>query len=596
MKGASSMPSFSCLRPPTSLAHWNSFPSLLLLLTNGIVLGAGLRYAIIRLFIHNTRQIEVEQHDVDNDAGTILKIVEEDYHDDAPPKQFIVSIRGLKNRGQTCYANSVLQALASLKPFYDHLKVTGGGSCSSNSTVLVDALLSTIQYVNGHEVSKEKNTRQSSKNIFSSFIPFISGPSPGDPKIVMDLVAKHHSQFRSRNSLSIAGTSEQQDSHEFLSALMDVLSMEERSAVQHETRIPVIEGHPMHSQAIETADNADEQIISMHRAENGSTDKENQHNEPKEEEKKLDDKIPMHYQNSNTEEEQPTTAANIEDTTSSRHQQRNPFNGWLGSTIKCAKCYHIRPIRSNPFICLSLPIASVRSEYLEDFLASEYGGFSTEQVSDVQCVSCDIKEKVTELEEEVLLLSGAIDSMKRRKKDQAAGLQSELLSKKRQITILKGIDADNDEEIEHHNEEDISFSIAGLSKIIPMRGNAHKATLIIRSPTVLGIHVQRRHFDMSSQQMMKMSRRVHFPEVLDISQYCSFERLYTKNKANGEKLPYRLMSVVEHKGNAFGGHYQTYRRAGSKDWVLVSDESVLPVSWNDVQRCEAYMLLYEKIS
>ena len=420
MKGASSIPSFSCLRPPSSFAHWNSFPSLLLLLTNGIVLGAGLRYAIIRLFIHNTRQIEVEQH-VDNDAGTILKIVEEDYHDDALPKQFIVSIRGLKNRGQTCYANSVLQALASLKPFYYHLEGTRGGSCSSNSTALINALLSTIQYVNGHEVSKEKNTRQSSKNIFSSFIPFMSGPSPGDPKIVMDIVAKHHSQFRSRNSLSIAGTSEQQDSHEFLSALMDVLSMEERSAVQQETRIPVIDGlHPMHSQTLETSDVGGDHIISRHRAKNGSANEENQHNEPREEEKKLDDKIPMHYQNSKTEEErqQTTTAANREDATSSGHQQRNPFDGWLGSTIKCATCYHIRPIRSNPFICLSLPIASVRSEYLEDFLASEYGGFSTaEQVSDVECVSCAIKERLTELEEEALLLSGAIDSMKRRNKE-----------------------------------------------------------------------------------------------------------------------------------------------------------------------------------
>lgn len=115
------------------------------------------------------------------------------------------------------------------------------------------------------------------------------------------------------------------------------------------------------------------------------------------------------------------------------------------------------------------------------------------------------------------------------------------------------------------------------------------------SPKVLCIHVQRRHFDMPSQQMMKISRRVHFPEVLDISQYCIW---CTNNKVDGKRLPYRLMSVVEHKGNAFGGHYQTYRRAGSKedDWVLISDESVLSVSWKDVQRCEAYMLLYEKIS
>eukprot|EP00985_Skeletonema_marinoi_P030990 scaffold35262_cov88-Skeletonema_marinoi.AAC.1 len=58
------------------------------------------------------------------------------------------------------------------------------------------------------------------------------------------------------------------------------------------------------------------------------------------------------------------------------------------------------------------------------------------------------------------------------------------------------------------------------------------------------------------------------------------------------------MSVVEHKGTAFGGHYQTYRRVGvdHKEWVLVSDDSVVSRSWGDVQRCEAYMLLYEEMA
>jgi ubiquitin C-terminal hydrolase len=488
-----------------------------------------------------------------------------------------------------------LQALASLKPFYYHLQ----NMQKSGSYTLADALCRTINYVNGHEVAKKVESK-----IFSSFIPFLSGPSPGDPKMIMDLVAKHHSQFRSRNNLGISGTTEQQDAHEFLSALMDVLSTEERNAGQSKIKVQLTYRQDlMHSHTL--GDAVDEHILKSqsefltnHHAKNQEIELE--------EEKKLDKKMHTYHKTR-------STSPNREDGSPSNQKHHNPFDGWLGSTIKCATCFHIRPIRSSPFICLSLPIASVRSEYLEDFLASEYGGFSSvETVSDVQCVACAIKDKLTELEEEALLLSGAIYSVKRRngKKD-LAGLENELSCKNRHVAILKGLDADNDDEIKHHNEEDIPFSLAGivgLPKIIPMRGDAHKATLILRPPKVLCMHVQRRHFDITSQQMIKISRRVYFPDILDLSKYCAYDvnashsvekHDMPKTAADVPKLPYRLMSVVEHKGSAFGGHYQTYRRATSKrqnkEWVLVSDECLLPKSWEEVRRCEAYMLFYEEM-
>lgn len=581
-------------------AWHNKLPSVLLLLTNGLVLGAGLRYAIIRLFVQKTRQIKTQkQHeqiiDDSESEADVTSLRRDDptrqpphnqstEEHDTSPKQFIVLIRGLKNRGQTCYCNSVLQALAPLKPFYYHLESIQ----KSGSNTLIDALHCTIQYVNGHEVSQKKERTHG----FSSFIPFLSGPSPGDPKTVMDMVAKHHSQFRSRNNLGIAGTTEQQDSHEFLSALIDVVSMEEHSKAKSHDGLSL-----MHSQSL--GDELNEHLnMTSKLAIDINTDAENEYNEVGEE-KKHDDKTNMHHQSSNIEQTNRGQGTTL-------YKHHNPFDGWLGSTIKCATCLHIRPIRSSPFICLSLPIATVRSEYLEDFLASEYGGFSTaERVSDVQCVACAIKNKLEELEDEVMLLSGAIASMERRNKgkEDQAGLESELASKNHHVNILKGMDADNDDEIQNHNEEDISFNIVGLPKIIPIRGDAYKATLIMRPPKVLCIHVQRRHYDMTSQRMVKISRQVHFPEVLDLSKYCayaenSFEKECATKSIGWPKVPYKLMSVVEHKGSAFGGHYQTYRRVGSdqKEWALVSDESVVPRSWEDVRRCEAYMLLYEEMS
>jgi ubiquitin C-terminal hydrolase len=137
----------------------------------------------------------------------------------APHEPTLLDIRGLRNRGQTCYANSVFQALASLPSFCTYLQYLELKGAKS----LGHELYETMQYVNGHDIGIRPKRRILGKLLFnSSSSPIVYG----DPYKVLDIVARNHSQFRSRSGM-FAGTSEQQDVHEFLTALMDVLSVED---------------------------------------------------------------------------------------------------------------------------------------------------------------------------------------------------------------------------------------------------------------------------------------------------------------------------------------------------------------------------------
>lgn len=278
---------------------------------------------------------------------------------------------------------------------------------------------------------------------------------------------------------------------------------------------------------------------------------------------------------------------------------QNPFDGSSGSTVKCAVCHHVRPIRYTPFLALSPPIADVPSEFLEDFLDAE---FATAKVSNVQCLSCAIQQRKQELEEECVLLSDAISSIQRRRnkgkikmsqrkvedpKQEILGLAKETQRIKQRIAFLETLDPDADGDKLDCQDGEHGLGLNNLlSPIIPFRRNAFLYK-VMRPPKALCIHLQRRHYDASSGQMIKVVRRVHFEENLDIRQYCGYASKFSH-------VPYKLMSVIEHVGNAFGGHYQTYRRVDPEEdgWVLVSDDIVSFLSWNDVKKCQAYMLFY----
>ena len=588
-------------------------------------------------------------------------------------------------------------------------------------------------------------------NSFFSFSTSSSTPSglssnPGDPQNVMHIVAQHHSQFRSRSSKRVmAEMTEQQDAHEFFSAMIDVLSLEtlgEANFISGEglascagflgpeaeelvyTNFRCRLNSVCHNSPLLKSDNSENCAVwrkhgtdnSARVCKNGTEEKwesvRTSHSysnsllsatscncelqEEKKNEETRDGKLNQraHFIGNNknegnlTDQSQEISVTSITPTLKLHHDSENsklktvtttnsfavssiqhPFDGWLGSTIKCSSCLHIRPIRITPFLDLSLPVAADQSSslyLLEDFLAIEYA--TPERVSDVQCVSCAIGVKMRELEEEEWMIRSAIANIHRRSKGQknmhqqqhqminvsdCSGANSEKFEKESsdigglikesqqistKIAMLKNLDPDADDENDETKKEsgtrpieELVLSIISehgaknkLPQIIPLQGDAYKATLIMRPPKVLCIHVQRRHYDMRCQRMVKVMRHVEFPEVLDISMCCAYaknsleqlssslatvaserKRLADDNSSFRKKVPYKLMSVIEHKGNASGGHYQTYRRINwdldtsiqsnkqqQKEWVLVSDESVSPRTWSDVKRCQAYMLFY----
>ena len=134
------------------------------------------------------------------------------------------------------------------------------------------------------------------------------------------------------------------------------------------------------------------------------------------------------------------------------------------------------------------------------------------------------------------------------------------------------------------------------------RVDANKRLLLTCLPPVLCLHVKRLYFDPVTNQNTKSPQHIEFQEYLDVTSLCaknvlvsgsdkknnvpkksgslacsrdgdnelhtSFnmnggisKEVYSINGKDQNHIPYyRLMSVIEHRGNAFSGHYLTYRR------------------------------------
>ena len=58
---------------------------------------------------------------------------------------------------------------------------------------------------------------------------------------------------------------------------------------------------------------------------------------------------------------------------------------------------------------------------------------------------------------------------------------------------------------------------------------------------------------------------------------------------------YVLVSVVEHRGEPWSGHFVTFRKTcGWNQWISTSDTQVLECSRHAVQNTTAYMLFYQR--
>ncbi|XP_071454333.1 ubiquitin carboxyl-terminal hydrolase 45 isoform X2 [Hetaerina americana] len=160
--------------------------------------------------------------------------------------------------------------------------------------------------------------------------------------------------------------------------------------------------------------------------------------------------------------------------------------------------------------------------------------------------------------------------------------------------------------------------------------NAMKQLLFVKLPEVLTIHLKR--FEVVGSRMSKITRKVSFPLVLDVSPYTSVK---VKAKQPDVSSSYQLYGVIEHSGHLSSGHYVAYvkvqeeisghgdqvktllspdrcevsdplnvkseskkdtmSKGGTAKWYFTSDTFVKEVNIKEVLAAEAYLLFYRRI-
>ncbi|XP_053561964.1 ubiquitin carboxyl-terminal hydrolase 16 isoform X2 [Bombina bombina] len=144
--------------------------------------------------------------------------------------------------------------------------------------------------------------------------------------------------------------------------------------------------------------------------------------------------------------------------------------------------------------------------------------------------------------------------------------------------------------------------------------NAKKQMLVSLPPPVLTLHLKR--FQQHGFNLHKINRHVKFPEVIDLSPFCTTK---CKNIIGDSALLYSLYGVIEHSGTMRSGHYTAYVKSrnpssqlfdlvlkgilpevsGSEPpmghWYHISDSHVQAVPLTKVLNSQAYLLFYERI-
>ncbi|GER51454.1 ubiquitin carboxyl-terminal hydrolase [Striga asiatica] len=132
--------------------------------------------------------------------------------------------------------------------------------------------------------------------------------------------------------------------------------------------------------------------------------------------------------------------------------------------------------------------------------------------------------------------------------------------------------------------------VANLEKL-KVKRDATKSILIRKAPPVLTIQLKRFGQD-ARGRVSKLNGHVVFKETINLKPYMD------PRCSEGETLKYRLVGLVEHLGSMRGGHYVAYMRSNEESgdcvWYHASDAYVRQVSVDEVLRCQAYILFYER--
>ena len=581
-------------------------------------------------------------------------------------------VNGLPNYSSTCFFNSVLQALASITPFIRYLErivyienelegvgvgmnMSSLGFFSKKKEPLSRLLLEVLMYINCqdggdrsriHTKIRQILDRVASENVqFKSYRSHHSKEQQDAQELLQALIAIIVEESR----LEEDGDDDEEDSdgNRVSSTKVDggelperqqlgdssLFSLDELYVDDESTRgieLPladtlIIEEEPLSPVA------RDPLLPNRVPSDSGKEEKKEDHEVASNEtpNNTIIDCNPKHASAAAAESKQCNLSQSMQMMIKNLSSKTpSPLSGFMGSRLECCECHHVRPIHDSPFLeipvvptAISKPMkmASCGSCSLDQCL-QEFT--EVERVHGVNCRSCSIQAELKDLQEEIDMLQEAMDSILARGCDESEtlALQEEWKIIRDRFDFLESIDPDEDVDMD---DEGVNSTDPQKSIPEPRKVDHEKRLMVTRLPPVLCLHVKRLHFNPATDHMAKSTQHIDFQEYLDLrhlyagggeneDEVCGSEdvkvRVGVGEDASLRK--YRLMSVIEHRGNAFSGHYLTYRRVvdqtlncvnpstgrpSTADWAVVSDERISYISWNDVRQCNAYMLIYEAI-
>ncbi|GAN01631.1 cysteine proteinase [Mucor ambiguus] len=276
---------------------------------------------------------------------------------------------------------------------------------------------------------------------------------------------------------------------------------------------------------------------------------------------------------------------------------KNPLKGRMADKRSCTVCGYSGALRLEDFsdIQLALPTDSA-STTLDECLTQLT---KVDVMEDVDCMKCSLVNRAQEL-------ATKIESLQQ----QGPKKSSEI----RRIQDLKT-------EIEHRlNTGDIEREGGDPSIGTMIKRAKSKQSMFSKPPKVLCLHFVRSVYT-DAGETLKNECQVVYPEMLDLTPYCTNGRLQTEphlpisTPDHGYNVKYRLMSSIIHKGrHSYGhfvsckrrllaencscadcGHADTTLKPHDSDWFIASDSDVGMMDAQDVLKSNPFMLFYELI-
>ncbi|BFZ54958.1 hypothetical protein PYCC9005_001996 [Savitreella phatthalungensis] len=156
---------------------------------------------------------------------------------------------------------------------------------------------------------------------------------------------------------------------------------------------------------------------------------------------------------------------------------------------------------------------------------------------------------------------------------------------------------------------------------------AYKRFLVADLPKVLVLHLKR--FQQSGKSMYsslkKVDTHVRFERELDMAPYLMPADIrtdgitLTDDSGHPREIMYRCIGCIVHIGSIHSGHYVAYffshkvlpargsttsqetdllpggKGSQTRRWLFASDTTVRPATWEEVSKCRAYLVFYERI-